>query len=186
MENKGGVLGDDMGLGKTVQICGYLNGLFSGDMIKKVIIVVPATLKSYWQAELSKWCKSAPHIISFEDKKRSDREKQIKTLKREGGVLVTSFGMVTSERINLQEMRYDVLVVDEGHKAKNINTELRRNLVALRVKGHRLILTGTPLQNNLSELWSVFDFIEPKIFGSFNKFQKDYANTIERGMLKDA
>jgi len=48
LDKKGGVLGDDMGLGKTVQICGYLNGLFAGDMIKKVIIVVPATLKSYW------------------------------------------------------------------------------------------------------------------------------------------
>jgi SNF2 family DNA or RNA helicase len=94
--------------------------------------------------------------------------------------------MVTSERINLSEMRYDVLVVDEGHKAKNINTELRKNLCALRVKGHRLILSGTPLQNNLSELWSVFDFIQPKIFGSFNKFQRDYSETIERGLLKDA
>lgn len=56
-------------------------------------------------------------------------------------------------------MRYDILVVDEGHKAKNINTELRRNLVAIRVKGHRLVLTGTLLQNNLSELWSVFDLV---------------------------
>jgi SNF2 family DNA or RNA helicase len=53
--------------------------------------------------------------------------------------------MVTSERINLQEMRYDVVVVDEGHKAKNINTELRKNLVALRVKAHKIVLTGTPL-----------------------------------------
>ena len=94
---------------------------------------------------MNKWCYGAPNIISFEDKKKSDREQQIRTLKKKGGILITSYGMVTSERINLSEMRYDVLVVDEGHKAKNINTELRRNLVALRVKGHRLILTGTPL-----------------------------------------
>jgi len=66
-------------------------------------------------------------------------------MKKKGGVLITSFGMVTSERINLQEMRYDIVVVDEGHKAKNINTELRRNLVALRVKGHKVLLSGTPL-----------------------------------------
>ena len=107
-------------------------------------------------------------------------------MKKKGGILITSYGMVTSERINLSEMRYDVLVVDEGHKAKNINTELRRNLVALRVKGHRLILTGTPLQNNLAELWSVFDFVQPKIFGSFNKFTRDYSDTIERGLMKDS
>lgn len=94
-------MGDDMGLGKTVQICAYLKGLFDSDNIKKVIIVVPATMKSYWQAELKKWCPTAPNIISFEDKKRSDREKQIKLLKKQGGVLISSFGMVTSERINL-------------------------------------------------------------------------------------
>ena len=175
-----------MGLGKTVQICAYLKGMFDSETIKRALIIVPATMKSYWLAELKKWCYGAPNIMAFEDKKKSDREQQIRKLKKQGGVLVTSYGMISSERLNLSEMRYDVLVVDEGHKAKNINTELRRNLVALRVKGHRLILTGTPLQNNLSELWSVFDFIQPKIFGSFNKFQRDYADTIERGLLKDA
>ncbi len=83
-------------------------------------------------------------------------------------------------------MRYDLVIVDEGHKAKNINTELRKNLVALRVKGHRILLSGTPLQNNLSELWSVFDFVQPKIFGSYNNFTREYADPIERGLLKDA
>lgn len=153
------MLGDDMGLGKTVQICAYLKGLFDAELIRKVLVVVPATMKSYWQGELNRWCPGAPNIMQFEDKKKSDREQQVRKLRKQGGVLVTSYGMVTSERINLSEMRYDVLVVDEGHKAKNINTELRKNLVLLRVKGHRLILTGTPLQNNLAELWSVFDFI---------------------------
>ena len=94
--------------------------------------------------------------------------------------------MVTSERINLSELRFDLVVVDEGHKAKNINTDLRRNLVNLRVKGIRLILSGTPLQNNLSELWSVFDFVQPKIFGSFNIFLTKFAEPIELGLLKDA
>ena len=73
--------------------------------------------------------------------------------------MVTSYGMVTGEKINLSEIRFDLVVVDEGHRAKNINTELRRNLVNLRVKGIRLCLSGTPIQNNLSELWSVFDFV---------------------------
>jgi SNF2 family DNA or RNA helicase len=72
---------------------------------------------------------------------------------------VTSFGMVTTERINLSDIRFDIIVVDEGHKAKNINTDLRRNLVELRVKSSRFILTGTPLQNNLNELWAIFDFV---------------------------
>lgn len=100
--------------------------------------------------------------------------------------MISSYGMITSERMNLSEMRYDILVVDEGHRAKNINTELRRNLVQLRVKGSRYLLSGTPLQNNMNELWSVFDFVQPKVLGSFNKFTKTYSEIIEKGILKDA
>jgi DNA excision repair protein ERCC-6-like len=73
-EEKGGVLGDDMGLGKTVQICAYLKGMFEAELIKKALVVVPATMKSYWQSELSKWCAGDHNIMSFEDKKKSDRE----------------------------------------------------------------------------------------------------------------
>ena len=67
--------------------------------------------------------------------------------------------MVSTERLNLSEMRYDVVVIDEGHKAKNKNTQFRKDCAALRVKGHRIILSGTPLQNNLLELWSIFDLV---------------------------
>lgn len=156
---KGGVLGDDMGLGKTVQVATLLKGLFDSDMIKKVLIVVPATMKVYWETELKKWCYGVDNIMQFDDKKKANREQQMKLLRRKGGVLVTSYGMVTTEKLNLSDLRFDLLVVDEGHRVKNINTELRKNVVALRVKGIRLCLSGTPLQNNLSELWSVFDFV---------------------------
>jgi len=78
--------------------------------------------------------------------------------------------MVTTERINLSDLRFDIVIVDEGHKAKNINTDLRRNLVGLRVKHSRYVLTGTPLQNNLNELWAIFDYVQPKIFGNYNNF----------------
>ena len=151
-----------------------------------MLIVVPATMKVYWETELSKWCPKVDNIMQFDDKKKANRENQMKMLRRKGGILVTSYGMVSSERINLSELRYDLIVVDEGHRAKNINTELRRNLVALRCKGIRLALSGTPLQNNLSELWSVFDFVQPKIFGPYSTFIQKYAEIIEKGLLKDA
>jgi SNF2 family DNA or RNA helicase len=155
----GGVLGDDMGLGKTVQVATLCKGLFDSEQIRKVLIVVPATMKSYWQTELQKWCSDVDNIMQFDDKRRADRELQIKSLKKRGGILVTSYGMVTSERMNLSDIRFDIVAVDEGHRAKNVNTDLRKNLVNLRVKGIRLSLSGTPIQNNLSELWSVFDFV---------------------------
>ena len=122
----------------------------------------------------------------MDDKKKQNRYDQIKKLRKKGGILVTSYGMITTERLNLSEIRYDVIILDEGHKAKNRNTQFRRDITNLKVKGHRLILTGPPLQNNFSELWSVFDFVQPKIFGSFEKFQNTYGSHIEKGMLKDS
>jgi SNF2 family DNA or RNA helicase len=134
-----------MGLGKTVQVATLLKGLFDAGNIRKVLIACPATMKSYWENELAKWCYDVDNIAQFDNAKKGEREKQIRHLKKHGGILVTSFGMVTTERINLSEIRFDIIVVDEGHKAKNINTDLRRNLVELRVKNSRFILTGTPL-----------------------------------------
>ena len=160
--------------------------MFDSDHIKKVLIVVPATMKVYWETELKKWCCGVDNVMQFDDKKKANREQQMKLLRKKGGILVTSYGMVTTEKLNLSDLRFDLLVVDEGHRVKNINTELRKNVVALRVKGIRLCLSGTPLQNNLSELWSVFDFVQPKIFGPFSQFHRKYAEVIERGLLKDA
>jgi len=97
--------------------------------------------------------------MQFDDKKKQNRHAQMKNLRKKGGILITSYGMISTERINLSDMKYDLIVVDEGHKAKNRNTQFRRDITSLRVKGSRLVLTGTPLQNNLSEIWSVFDFV---------------------------
>ena len=71
---KGGVLGDDMGLGKTVLVATLLKGLFDADQIKKVLIVVPATMKVYWENELKKWCFGIDNIMQFDDKKKANRE----------------------------------------------------------------------------------------------------------------
>ena len=148
--------------------------------------MVPATMKNYWEEELGKWAPVAPQVIQFDDKKRDQRYKQMKSLRKKGGVLITSYGMASSESMNLSDIRYDIIIIDEGHKAKNKNTQFRKDIASLKVKGHRVILTGTPLQNNLSELWSVFDIVQPKIFGTFERFQTQFANPIEKGLLKGA
>lgn len=174
-----------MGLGKTAQISVYLKGLFESEQIKKVLIVVPSTLKIYWKEEIKKWSKGMRAMI-FDAQKKSEREKSIEKLKKKGGILITSFGLVTTERLLLNDIRYDVLIMDEGHKAKNAETELRKNMMRVNVKHHRILLTGTPLQNNLSELWSVFDCVQPGLFGNQSNFTKEYATPIENGLTKDA
>jgi len=141
----GAILGDDMGLGKTVQIATYLKGLYDAEMIKKVLIVVPATLKAYWEQELNKWCPDCTTIMQFDDKKKDSRYQQMKKMKKNGAILITSYGMLSSERMNLSDMRYDIIVIDEGHKAKNFNTQFRKDITMFKVKAHRIILSGTPL-----------------------------------------
>ena len=111
-----------MGLGKTVQVAAYLKGLFDAELIRKVLIIVPSTLKNYWESELNKWCNDCTQIVQFDDKKRSNRTDQMKSIRKKGGILVTSYGMMSSEHMNLSDTRYDVIVVDEGHKAKNKDT----------------------------------------------------------------
>ena len=73
-QKKGCVLGDDMGLGKTVQVSVLCKGLYDSEQIKKVLVVVPATLKVYWETELKKWSPGVANIMQFDDKKKSDRE----------------------------------------------------------------------------------------------------------------
>ena len=100
--------------------------------------------------------------------------------------MICSYGVITTSRMHITNLRYDLLVMDEGHKAKNIDTELRSNTMRISVKNHRLLLTGTPLQNKLEELWSVFDFVQPGIFGQQKPFTKKYSEPIELGMTTDA
>lgn len=111
-----------MGLGKTVQICSYLKGLLDSKMIKKVLIIVPATMKMYWKEQLSMWLDDDTIVTQLDDKKKSERYEEIRQVRKRGGILITSYGMVSTERLNLGEVRYDVVVIDEGHKAKNKNT----------------------------------------------------------------
>jgi hypothetical protein len=75
--------------------------MFDSEFIKRVLIVVPATMKTYWEEELNKWCYDCPNIERFEDSKKSIRAEQMKRIRRKGGILLTSYGMVSTERINL-------------------------------------------------------------------------------------
>jgi SNF2 family DNA or RNA helicase len=94
LQKKGGMLADDMGLGKTAQVSVYLKGLFESMKIKKVIVIVPATLKKYWRDEISFWCPKIP--VRIFDNKDTDKKKVMKKLKDKGGILICSYGNVTS------------------------------------------------------------------------------------------
>lgn len=82
--------------------------------------------------------------------------------------------------------QWDVLVIDEGHRAKNVATKFRKSLKAFRVTRQKVILTGTPVQNNLEEFYSIIDLVQDDCFGNLNEFKKNYSGPIKKGLQKYA
>ena len=105
------------------------------------------------------------------DERSKIRSKRLKTLNSSFPVIVTSYEIVMNDRKYLQRFRWKYIVVDEGHRLKNLNSRLIRELKAY-TSAYRLLLTGTPLQNNLSELWSLLNFLLPDIFDDLESFQR--------------
>ncbi|XP_072164518.1 uncharacterized protein [Diadema setosum] len=188
-KQKGGILGDDMGLGKTVQVVAFLSGLFDMEQVSSVLIVVPVALVINWQREFKNW---APGIgvYAFHGASKKERERLLERVQRRGGVLMVSYGLVMTcwEQINHHhgaEFVWDYVILDEGHKIKNPNKTTKA--VHAISATHRFILTGTPIQNNLKELWSLFNFVtHGTLLGTQQTFRAEYDNPITRAREKDA
>ena len=196
MKGSGGILGDDMGLGKTFQVAAFLAGALQGGSMRCALVVAPTTLLAQWATELQ-GCGLGGRVHTFAG---SSRAAALREVTRRGGVLLTSYGMVLHNAVDLgapkesdQEdeddspsaVRWDWLVADEGHKLKNPKMQLvacMRRLPATR----RLILTGTPVQNNLGELWALVDFAVPGLLGDARAFRDQFEKPISRGTSRDA
>ncbi|XP_033628279.1 DNA excision repair protein ERCC-6-like [Asterias rubens] len=188
-KNKGGILGDDMGLGKTIQMVSFMRELFETDQVKTVLLVQPVTLIFNWKKEFEKW---APAIFVESHRSNSElkREQALDKVQRRGGVLLTSYGLVRTNHALLSHIdgnpfTWDYMILDEGHEIKNPSktTEAVHKVPA----HHRLILTGTPIQNNLKELWTLVDFVtQGTLLGTSQTFNSGFANPITRAREKDA
>jgi SNF2 family DNA or RNA helicase len=188
----GGILGDDMGLGKTVQVTAYLCGLFYSKLVDHVVIGMPVSVLQNWKKEFAKW---APKITvyMFHQLSKNQREDTLCEFSDTGGVLLTTYGMITSQ-VDLfvrsfkdYEYRFDYIFLDEGHKVKNANIQLSQCLRKLPIGVSKFILTGTPIQNNLMEMWALFDYIfDGKLLGTSKTFKSEFDSKIVRGQEKDA
>ncbi|GIY33841.1 DNA excision repair protein ERCC-6-like [Caerostris extrusa] len=186
---KGGVLGDDMGLGKTFQVIAFLSGLIDADLAKHVLIVMPVSLLPNWGKEFKKWCPGIS-VSMFHGGTKKERERNLMKVQRRGHVLLTSYGMLLNALESLTNFNddpfvWDYLILDEGHKIKN-PTKTTKAVHAIPSK-NRLVLTGTPIQNNLLELWALYDFAhQGTLLGSLKTFKMQYENTITRAREKDS
>ncbi|CAL1532750.1 unnamed protein product, partial [Lymnaea stagnalis] len=184
-----GILADEMGLGKTVQCVAILSHLIYMGIAGPFLICAPLSTIPNWFAEFQRFAPKVPTLLyhGTKDSRTQLRKTMHRRFKiREGvfvqPVVITSYEMVMIDRKTLANYDWKYLIVDEGHRIKNTQCRLIRDLRMYR-STHRLLLTGTPLQNNLSELWSLLNFLLPEIFddlGSFESwFDINFINGVE-------
>ncbi|KAI9471946.1 MAG: SNF2 family N-terminal domain-containing protein [Benjaminiella poitrasii] len=170
--NLNGILADEMGLGKTIQTIGLITYLIE---VKKhmgpFLIIVPLSTLTNWTLEFEKWAPSVTKITyKGSPSARRDLANVIKAGKFQ--VLLTTFEYIIRDKATLSRTKWLYLIIDEGHRMKNSNSKLTTSLRQCYHTRYRLILTGTPLQNNLPELWALLNFILPKIFKSVKTFEE--------------
>lgn len=195
-QGKGGILGDDMGLGKTMQICGFLAGLFHSSLIKRALVVCPKTLLPHWIKELS--------VVGLSEKTREyfgtsakTRQYELQYVLQDKGILLTTYDLVRNNAKSLSgdyyyhdegsedDVTWDYMILDEGHMIKNPGTQRAKSLLEI-PSAYRIVISGTPIQNELKELWALFNFCCPELLGDKNWFKEKYEIPILRGNDKNA
>lgn len=172
-----GILADEMGLGKTVQCIAAIAHLVSMNVRGPYLIVVPLSTLPNWVNEFKRFAPKVPVMLYHGPKaEREWLRRDIRKSKEVDGqwytqpVVCTSYEVAMADRQYLMSMRWKYLIVDEGHRIKNAQCRLIKEL-RMYDSTHRVLLTGTPLQNNLSELWSLLNFLLPEVFDDLDSFE---------------
>ncbi len=176
----GCILADEMGLGKTIQAIAFLNHLVT---VKSTpgpfLVVVPLATLSNWQREIESWTEMSLVLYHGDKNTRANIRKSeffrpgTKTPKF--NVLLTSYEFLVTDSSYLAEIDWRVVIIDEGHRIKNSQSKLVESLRQYKFD-HRVLLTGTPIQNNVEELWALLSFIEPAKFVSKEEFTAEFAD----------
>lgn len=167
----GGILGDEMGLGKTFQTIAFL--LSKED--SKSLIVAPTSLVFNWYSEFKKFAPSLKVVMV--NKSPSEREEIIKDYKKYD-ILITTYNLVKRDLESYKKIFFDYVILDEAQNIKNPSSQNSKSVKELKSK-NRFALTGTPIENSLMELWSIFDFIMPNYLYDENKFTTRYYRRLE-------
>jgi SWI/SNF-related matrix-associated actin-dependent regulator of chromatin subfamily A member 5 len=167
-----GILADEMGLGKTLQtisLLGYLQE-YRGISGPHMVIVPKSTLHN-WMNEFKRWCPSlrATKFIGNAEERQLCKDQHVQPGKFD--VVVTSYEMVNKEKNHFKRFHWRYIIIDEAHRIKNENSLLSRTVRMFKTN-YRLLITGTPLQNNLHELWALLNFLLPEVFASAEKFDE--------------
>ncbi|GAP64148.1 hypothetical protein ARMA_2571 [Ardenticatena maritima] len=171
----GGCLADDMGLGKTVQVLVFLLSLReSGHAQRADLIVVPRSLVENWRREAARFTPSLRVLVHAGPQRTEDP-----SVFDQYDLVITTYGTALRDAKMLRQYTFHYVVLDESQAIKNPLTKTARALRLLK-SDHRLAMTGTPVENNTIELWSLFAFINPGLLGNFKYFREHFATPIER------
>lgn len=159
----GACLADDMGLGKTIQVIAFLEK-FRVEKGGKVLLIIPASLIGNWEKEIKKFAPKMPTAIIHGKQAAS-------ILETENAFLyITTYGMAT-RLIELRDKSWDIVILDEAQAIKNPATKQTKTIKQLNSQT-RIAMTGTPIENRLSDLWSLFDFLDPGLLGNVKEFKE--------------
>ncbi|MGZ1180888.1 DEAD/DEAH box helicase [Lactobacillus delbrueckii subsp. bulgaricus] len=166
----GGILADEMGLGKTLQVI----SLLASQKDQPSLIVAPASLVLNWEAEFKKFAPEMKTLVLSGSKK--ERSGQLADL-TDIDVVITSYDLLKRDIANYEPHTFAYEVIDEAQMIKNPRTAAAKSVSVVKAK-HRFALTGTPIENRLSELWSIFNFVMPGFLKSYREFKKDFESPI--------
>ncbi|XP_076474831.1 DNA repair and recombination protein RAD54B isoform X3 [Bombus vancouverensis nearcticus] len=175
----GAILADEMGLGKTLQCITIIwtllkKGPYGYPILKYILIVTPSCLCNNWNKEFKQWLgfhRISPYVVNAKNKAK-DFKKHIRN-----SVMIISYDLLTRCEQEVKEIPFNLIICDEGHRLKNNDIKVAKILYNLKCK-RRILLTGTPIQNNLQEFFTLIDFVNPTILGSNSEFKNYYEKPI--------
>jgi SNF2 family DNA or RNA helicase len=178
----GGCLADDMGLGKTVQWIVYLLHLKQHGLLSSpALLICPTSVIGNWQMELARF---APELkVQLHYGTRRSKGEEFSASVEGTDVVITSYTLSHLDEDELSMLEWSTLCLDEAQNIKNAFTKQAAAIRALNAR-HRIALTGTPIENRLTELWSIFDYLNPGYLGSLGEFRRTFVSSIEKGDLE--
>jgi DNA repair and recombination protein RAD54B len=192
-EGEGAIMADEMGLGKTLQTIALLwtlmkqNPIYeSQPVITKALIVCPAGLVDNWRREFRKWLGNERIGVFVVDKSNKDKKITNFTMGKAYNVMIVGYEMLRIVQDDLKKgSGVDIVIADEGHRLKTANNKAMLAIQSLNTE-RRIILSGTPLQNDLSEFFTAIDFVNPGLLGKRSAFKREFENPIVRSRQPNA
>lgn len=168
----GCIIADDMGLGKTLQVIALLLRLKSDGIVTKTspaLIVVPSALLFNWQQELNRFAPTLSHTLYHGSNRKWEKDYDI---------VLSSYGVVRSDVTKMKKHRFSIIVIDEAQNIKNVKTEQTKAIKSLKSNLH-VAMSGTPVENRLSEFWSIMDYCNSGLLGSHKQFEEQFGKPIQ-------